>query len=428
MRILAVHSYYQWPGGEDLSYEAECQLLERRGHEVIRFTLSNQVINAMPTVDKAARMLWNRDVLRELRNIIRDRQPEVMHCTNLFPLMSPSCYWAAARERVPIVQALRNYRLLCPAVTLFRDGQICQDCLGHRFPWPAIRHHCYRESHLASASVATISFLSQAVGSADRVHLYYTPSHFARERFLDGGLDPQRVFVKPNFLEPDPGPGDGRHGGAIFVGRLSPEKGIDSLLEAWRHILGPIPLRIVGDGPLAPRVIAAAATDSRIHWLGYQPNREALDLIGRAGCLVMPSVWYETFGRVMLEAFARRTPVVVSDLGAMAEIVEHERTGLRYPPGNAVALANTVQTVLADRVLAGRLADRAREVYLRSFTGDANYVLLMDLYRRAIAFASGDQSQSGQTTQDDTETHRVPRPQAGASSRSLHADEPKPSA
>ncbi len=414
MRILAVHSYYQRPGGEDQSYEAECQLLARRGHDVIRFTLNNLSTNAMSAVDSAVRMLWNRDVQRELGCIIRARRPDVMHCTNLFPVMSPSCYWAAARERVPIVQALRNYRLLCPAGTLYRDRHICHDCLGHVFPWPAIRHHCYRQSHLASAGVAMMSFLYRSVDA--RVHVYYTPSQFARQRFLEGGFDPARVFVKPNFLEPDPGPSDRRDGGAIFVGRLSPEKGIDSLLEAWRHVRGPTALRILGDGPLADKVVAAAAADARIQWLGYQPNDKTIDLIGRAGCLVMPSTWYETFGRSMMEAFARGTPVVASDAGAMAEMVEHERTGLRFTPGDAVGLANAVQRILGDEALSAQVARCARDVYLRTFTGDTNYAVLMDLYKRAIAFAKDGQGAS--PISEPSETHPVPGPPPLVATRS----------
>ena len=387
MRILAVHSFYQQLGGEDLSFAAECDLLERNGHEVERFTLDNNVLSNMSALRAGMVTFWNPLVGRLVRDVIRRHRPDVMHCTNLFPTISPSCYWAAAREGVPIVQALRNYRLLCPAATLFRDGAPCERCISKRFAIDAIRFGCYRGSRAASAVTAASTLMHRAIGSWDRVHVFYTLTRFARQKFVEAGFAPERILVKPNFLEPDPGAGDGADGGVIFVGRLSPEKGLDTLLKAWGRISGNISLRIVGDGPLAGEVARAAASDPRIEWVGALPPAQTLELIRRARCLVMPSNWYETFGRTIMEAFACGTPVIASDLGAMAELVEHGRTGLLYTAGDPEALAATVQRFWDSPAQGSAMGVAARSLYLREFTGSANYTMLMALYERAIAVA-----------------------------------------
>lgn len=384
MRVLMIHGFYQQLGGEDLSFVAECDLLERHGHEVIRFTVDNRSLDRSWPTTNAVRTVWNPRTWSEIRWLVRARRPHVMHCTNTFPLLSPACYWAAASEGVPVVQSLRNYRLICPAATLHRDGEECTECVGRPFAWPGVRYGCYRDSRAATATIAFSTFVHGTIGTWDRVRVFFTPTRFARERFLEAGFDPGRLFVKSNFLDPDPGPGDGREGGAIFVGRLAPEKGIETLLDAWRKMEDPVPLKVVGRGPLEGKVVRAAARDRRIRYLGFLPPDRVLDLVGAAACLVMPSIWYETFGRTVMEGFARGTPVVASDLGAMAELVDHGRTGLLFPPGDPAALGNAVRSIVDDPALAARLREAARGTYLERFTGDANYPILMDLYENAI--------------------------------------------
>lgn len=392
MRILAVHAYYRQIGGEDLSFEAECELLERRGHEVTRFTVRNDELTGAGAWKAASTTVWNGSVKRRLQETIREVRPAVMHCTNTFPLISPSAYWEATRQGVAVVQSLRNYRLLCPAATLFREGKVCTECVGRSFASPAVRHGCYRGSRAASATVASANWLNRLAGSFRQVDLFYTLTEFSRQQFLAAGLasgiDPQRLRVKPNFLDPAPAIGDGGRGGAIYVGRLSGEKGLATLLEAWRHLREPIPLRIVGDGPLRDLVTEAARRDARIQYLGFLSPAQAVQEIGRSDCLVMPSVWYETFGRTMMEAFARGTPVVASRLGAMTELVEDGVTGLHFPPGDSAALATAVRTLLSDRPRLQQMRIASRQTFERRFTGDTNYAALMGLYEEALEHAA----------------------------------------
>jgi glycosyltransferase involved in cell wall biosynthesis len=386
MKILLCHNYYQQPGGEDESFAAEGRLLEARGHAVVRFTRHNDAIDGMGRWEVARRTFWSRETYSELRGLIRQERPDLMHCTNTFPLISPAAYDAARDEGVPVVQALRNYRLLCPNALFLRDGRACEDCLGKAVAWPGVLHGCYRESRAASAVVAGMAAAHRAMGTwARSVALYFTPSEFARQKYVEGGFPADRVAVKPNFVDPDPGPGTGRGGYAIFVGRLSPEKGVDTLLSAWsRPGAGLPPLKVVGDGPLAERVKEAARQGVAVEWLGRRSQPEVLSLIGEAACLVMPSVWYETFGRTIIEAFARGTPVIASRMGAMAELVADGRTGLHFEPGDAADLAARVRQLVSDPEALETTRRAARDKYEQSYTAEVNYRLLTGLYGRAL--------------------------------------------
>jgi glycosyltransferase involved in cell wall biosynthesis len=220
---------------------------------------------------------------------------------------------------------------------------------------------------------------------SEAVDVYYTPTEFARQKFITGGLPAHKILVKPNFLDPDPGPGagDGRY--VTFVGRLVEEKGVRTLLGAWQQMSDNIGLKIVGDGPLASLVREAASHDRRITWLGQLTSQELLEVVARAALLVFPSVWYETFGRTIMEAFACGTPVLASRMGAMAELVEEGRTGALFAPGDAIDLAArlTEHWQSPKRLAALRVGAR-REFEVR-FTGAANLEHLRRIYQAALS-------------------------------------------
>lgn len=395
MKILLCHNYYQQRGGEDQSFEDEASLLETDGLDVIRYTRHNDDIATMSRRGVATETIWSRRTYRELRLIIRRERPDLMHCTNTFPLISPAAYTAARRERLPVVQALRNYRLLCPSATFLRDGNVCESCLGKSIPWPAVLHGCYRDSRSASAVVAGMLTTHRLLRTWKRsVTLYYSLTEFARRKFVEGGFSADRVVVKQNFIQTDAAAGDGNGGYVLFVGRLSPEKGIDTLLEAWSRLRNSTPLKIVGDGPLAENVQQAASNDSRIEWLGQRPLDEVLNLIGGAVCLVMPSIWYETFGRTIAEAFSRGTPAIVSKMGAMEELVDHGRTGLHFVPGNAESLAAAVQQLLDDPHQLPEMRRAARMEFENKYTAEANLDRLLEIYEQALSLHNHSMPQS----------------------------------
>lgn len=392
MHILSVHNYYRIRGGEDVSSEAEENLLREMNHRVTVYKENNDRIDTLHPLHLAAKTIWSRESYRTILDHIQRDRPDVIHVQNFFPLISPSIYYAAQSLGVPVVQTLRNYRLLCPNGLFFRQGNVCEDCLHRAIPYPSIQHACYRENRFATGVTAAMLVAHRGLGTwLKKVSLYITLTEFARQKFIEGGFPPAKIITKPNFINPDPGPGTGTGGYALYVGRLSVEKGLDTLLEAWEQLAHPIPLKIVGDGPLSDLVVAAAARNPAVQWLGRQPMARVHELMGEAMFLVFPSKWYETFGRVALEAFAKGTPVVAAKIGAIAELVEHQRTGFQFTPGDAVDLARVVVDVVS-RGDGGADADRltpmrqeVRREYQLKYTAKPNYDQLIAIYQQAIA-------------------------------------------
>lgn len=388
MKILMCHNYYQQPGGEDKSFAAEAELLESRGHEVIRYTRHNDDVEQMSKWAVARETLWSRRTYREIRGLVRKHRPQVMHCTNTFPLISPSAYYAARDEKAAVVQSLRNYRLLCPGAAFLRDGKACEDCLGKLMPWRAVAHKCYRGNRAASGVVAGMLTWHRMLGTWSRaVDMYYALTEFSRDKFIEGGLPAEKVAVKPNFLNVQPEPGSGAGGYAVFVGRLSPEKGLSTLLDAWSQMNLALPLKIVGDGPLAEDVRRAASEDSRIEWLGFRNASQLQTIVGDARFLIVPSIWYEGFPRTILEAFALGTPVVASRLGSMAEIIDHGRTGCHFNPSDTAGLIQAVQRLHGDDRLLSDMRLAARAEFEAKYSAEENYRQLIDIYDQALANA-----------------------------------------
>ncbi len=385
MKVLLVHNHYQQPGGEDQVFREEGDLLEAHGNEVVRYRAHNDQVADMGRVALARDTLWNSAARRELEALIRRERPSIVHFHNTFPLISPAGYYAARAAGVPVVQTLHNYRLLCPNALFYRDGRPCEDCMGKAVTWPGVLHACYRGSRSASALVTTMLATHRALRTwVGMVDAYVALTEFARRKFVEGGLPAANMVVKPNFVHPDPGPGAGRGGYALFVGRLSPEKGVGTLLEAWERLGRRIPLKVVGDGPLVEQVISSAGRQPGVEYLGYRSPGEVHALMRDASMLVFPSEWYETFGRVAAEAFAAATPVVAADIGAIAELVEEGRTGLRFRPGDPTHLAAQVEWLLSHPEEHKRMRREARSEFEARYTADRNYGMLMEIYGRTL--------------------------------------------
>ena len=385
MKILAVHNRYQRPGGEDQVFVEETALLESRNHRVLRWEVHNDQVGHTSRLSLAKDTVWNTSAYRELRALIRRERPDVVHFHNTLPLISPAGYYAARAEGVPVVQTLHNYRLLCPVALFFRDGRVCEDCMGKAVPWPGVVHGCYRGSRAASGVVATMLTVHRALRTwTEMVDVYVALTGFARDKFVEGGLPAGKIVVKPNFVAPDPGQGQGGGGYALFVGRLAPEKGTGTMLAAWDRPETSIPLKIVGDGPSKDRVARAAATRPDVEWLGHRPVAEVHRLMRDADMLIFPSEWYETFGRVAAEAFAAGTPVVASDIGAVAGLVDHGRTGLKFRPGDPEDLAAQVGWLLSQPAQLRRMRREARAEFEARYTAESNYPKLMEIYRSAL--------------------------------------------
>ena len=262
--------------------------------------------------------------------------------------------------------------------------------MGKTIPWPGVVHACYRGSRAASAVVAAMLVVHRLLGTwTQKVDMYIALTEFARQKFIEGGLPADKVAVKPNFVHPDPGLGEGRGGFALFVGRLSQEKGFDTLLAAWERLQGRVPLKIVGDGPLASEVAAAVGRLEGVEWLGRKPREEVLDLMKRSSFLILPSKVYENFPMIIAEGFATGSPIVASNLGAMASLIEHGRTGLHFHPGDPGDLAAQVEWLLSHPEALARMRKEARAEYEAKYTAERNYQMLIEIYERAIEGARG---------------------------------------
>ncbi len=383
MKTLLVHTHYQQPGGEDAVFRAEMALLREHGHEVIAVTPHNRELEGMPPWRQAAVTVWNQEMCRRLRNLIRKERPDVVHVHNTFPLASPAVIHAVKAERVPVVMTLHNYRLLCSAAIFFRDGRVCEDCLGKSVPWPGVVHGCWR-GRAPTAVVAGMLTLHRLMGTWAKVDQFIALTEFARQKFILAGLPAERIAVKPNFVHPDPGPGEGRGGYALFVGRLSPEKGVKTLLEAWKRLGGRVPLKVVGDGPLAAEANRAAEKLPGVAWLGRRAREEVVALMGEAAFLVFPSECYEGFPMVIAEAFARGLPVLATRLGSHGSLVADGRTGLLFRPGDPLDLAQKVEWLLDHPEKLARMRREARAEYEAKYTAERNYQMLMEIYEQAM--------------------------------------------
>lgn len=385
MKILSIHNLYQIRGGEDECQEAEAQLLRRHGHVVYTCLENNERLVELTALQTAAKTVWSHEAYQRVRDQLKQSSVDVVHIHNFLPLLSPAVYYAAKAEGVPVVQTLHNYRLLCPNALFFRYGQVCTDCVGKAFPWPGVYHSCYRESRPASAVTATMLAFHRILRTwRNTVDAYITLTEFARQQFIDGGLPAQKIVVKPNFVDPAPAPGDGKGGFALYVGRLSVEKGLDTLLDAWEILGEAIPLKIVGDGPLVDLVKDAANRSPQVSWLGRRPMAEVYDLMGQASFLVFPSKWYETFGRVAIEAFAKGTPVVASNIGAISELVTSGSTGIHFRPGDAQDLAEKIIYLLAHPQILATMRQHARSEFEQRYTPEHNYKQLMKIYNQVL--------------------------------------------
>ncbi|MEM8666677.1 MAG: glycosyltransferase family 4 protein [Planctomycetota bacterium] len=385
MKILFCHNFYQRPGGEDQVYHDECWLLEHYGHQVLRYEKSNDSLDDLGRLAMATKTLWNHQTYREIRDIVQSESPDIVHFHNTFPLISPSAYYAASRGGAAIVQTLHNYRTICPGATLLRDRESCHHCVGRTFALAGIVHKCYRNSRSATGVIATLNTWQRIARTQQRLwNRAIALTEFSRQHFVESGLDPDKIVVKPNFVRPDPGFSNAKRIGAVFVGRLSKEKGIETLLDAWKNAAKDVPLKIIGDGPLKPLVTEAAANNPAIQWLGQIPFDKVLSEIGSARLLVFPSCWAETFGRSMIEAFATGTPVVASDMASMKELITHGKTGLHFRTGDAVDLATKILECVGNSHWYVDAGKAARREFVERYSAEANVQQTMSIYEQAI--------------------------------------------
>jgi len=372
------HNYYQQAGGEDAVVAEEIALLERNHVTVELYARDNDDIAAMPRAQLVADTLWSKNSTRDILAKIEDFAPDVIHAHNTFPLISPSLYYAAARHNIPVVQTLHNFRLFCAQAMFMRDGKVCEDCLG-KLPWRGVVRGCYRESKTQSAVVVSMQGLHRMLGTYQhKVTRYIALNQFCSDKFVEAGLPGARMTIKPNFIDLPEAP-EQQRSGALFVGRLSTEKGIATLAEA--AALSPqVHIDVIGSGP--QQSMLQQSLNIRLH--GWQVPTVIYQHMRRAAYLVMPSIWFENFPRTLVEAFACGLPVIASRMGAMAELIHDEYTGLLFDPGDPKDLARKLQWADSHPEAMRKMGQEARREYEHKYTSAINFKQLMAIYDEAI--------------------------------------------
>jgi len=368
--------------------EMESQLLREHGHAVECYRQSNDAIKEMSNTALAWTTIWSSKSADDIAKLCDSFRPDLIHVHNTFPLISPALYWLATARKIPIVQTLHNFRLLCPQAMFLRDGKNCEDCLG-RLPWRAVTRKCYRDSGVQSGLVASMLMIHRAIGTyRDKVTSYIAPSEFSRKKFIAAGFAKNKIHVKPNFVVGKEDPvWTGRSGG-LFVGRLSPEKGLDTLIDAMKWIAG---VRQPGSENHCIKVVGAGPMEHAVRkqfgdcLLGAKSSAEVFNLLRSARYVVVPSTCYETFGLVAIEAFSCGVAVIASNHGALGELIDDGVTGLLFVPGDAIDLAKKITWANdhpAEMLAMGR---RAYARYLKNYTAQENYKMLMEIYGMAIS-------------------------------------------
>ena len=394
MRILLIHNYYgsSAPSGENKVFEAEKAMLEKHGHEVAVYTRHSDEIRGTGNGEQGTvRKLWgmvkgaictvgNPFAARAVAKKCRAFKPDVIHFHNTFPLISPLAVRAASKY-APVVMTLHNYRTACAAGVPTRDGKVCSLCLDKKCVWDGIKHRCYRGSLLATLPLAiNITVYRKMLSRWTRQ--FFVFSDFQRSRMVKYGFPYDRIAIKPNFISMGHCVEEShiKANQIVYVGRLSPEKGLSTLIEAWRLIGRSLmcKLILIGDGDFRTDY-EAAVTGLDVEFVGKQSNEVVRRMIAASKAVILPSECWEGMPITVLESFAEGTPCIVSNLGALPEMMKNSTLGEVFEAGNAEALAAAIKRLLARPDYEEMCAATKREAETK-YSEAANYKRLMEIY------------------------------------------------
>jgi glycosyltransferase involved in cell wall biosynthesis len=387
MRILIIHNKYKLAGGEDNVFNAESELLQGYGHEVEQILFDNSVIKTfLDRCLNGLKFFYNPSSAKMISKKIEAFRPDVIHVHNFVPLVSPSVFYVANQHRIPVIVTLHNFRLICPSATLFHNNAIYEKSLNSWFPMHAILKGVYRNSVIETAILACTIAFHHLVGTwRKKVDFYIALTSFAKDKFISAKvpLPADKILIKPNSVQ-DCGMGTSRRRDHfLFVGRLVEEKGLRTLLQAtWRS---PFRLIIIGDGPMQQEVIEHTKKNPHVIYLGPQNKATVISHMKACAALIFPSLWYEGLPLTLIEAFSAGTPVIASKLGAMEELIQDGFNGKLFEAGNERELVRCIEDIQHEKVDVNTMSERARATYLRYFTPERNYNLLLTIYNRAIA-------------------------------------------
>lgn len=383
MKVLLVHNKYKIAGGEDTVFEAEKNMLSNNNITVSELVISNNDISSIWDKIKSSLSLnYSTKSKALMKERIKLERPDVIHVHNFFPMLTPSIFEACNEEGVPVVHTLHNYRLICPTALLMFDGQICEKSIKGSTYW-AVPYKVYKNSYIGTFVLARMIQKHKDKGTwNNKVNMFIALTDFAKNKFIEAGFNKDKIVVKPNFTK-DPFTKEykdnPKRSGALFVGRLSPEKGIFTLLKAWTNIN--YDLSVVGNGNLT---FDNNLNNQRVKMLGAKSSAEVQTYMHNSSFLVMPSEWYEGLPMVIIEAFSNGLPVLTSRLGGMQEIVEDGKTGLLFEAGNSNDLNEKIQWLIANPEKRIEMGLRARMCYENTYTSRNNSKQLISIYKNLI--------------------------------------------
>ncbi len=381
--VLIVHNYYQIPGGEDTVVANEKKMLEKYGHKVILYSRNNTELKQMSKLQKIflpITTVFNPRTYKDIKKLIREENIEIVHVHNTLNLVSPAVYYAARRMKVPVVQTIHNFRLLCPGATFYRDGHICEDCVEKGLIC-AVKHGCYRESKIQTLACVLSTMFHRLTGIYGKIN-YICLTDFNKKKLLElKQIKPERVFVKPNFVEKgsDFIPREKRKDQFVFAGRLDELKGIDVLFKAWKKMGASAPKLIVcGTGPMEDWCKDfVLKSDVNIEMRGFISNEKVKELVSESSALVLPTQWYEGFPMSIVEAFSVGTPVVCSDLGNAGSVVENGITGIKFSASSSKSLSRAINGLKDYK----NIYCDTYETYSRLYSEEQNYKELVEIYQ-----------------------------------------------
>ena len=398
MKVLLVHGAYQQYGGEDSVVKAETELLQSHGDEVILYGRHNDEIKDFNVLQKALffpQSIYSWKTSSEIDDVVRRVRPDVAFVHNVYPLISPSVYHALHALGVPAVQVLHNFRPFCPNGLFYTQGHVCEACKGGNY-LHAVKNRCFRGSAALSSLYGLMLGLNRIAGMVDKISGFICLTEFFKIKMLEIGIPESKLFVRPNFvrapaLSVKKGTGNGY---ALFMGRLSPEKGCWTLIHAFEQLPG-VQLKIVGTGPMEQELRDYLRNKGiqNIEMLGFKAGEEKWEILRNAMCLVLPSEWYENFPVTALEGFMAAKPVVASRMGGLPYIVEEGKSGLLFDAGQATELAQRIQYLVEHPEEAESMGRNGRYLVETKYGPEEGYKNLMKIFsqvqgKQAVAVAA----------------------------------------
>lgn len=383
-KILIVHNYYQVPGGEDTVVANEKKMLEDNGHEVILYSRNNSELKKLSKFQKLCipfTTVFSLRTYREVKKIIKDKKIDIVHVHNTLNLISPSVYYASFVCKIPVIQTVHNFRLLCPGATFYRNGMICEDCVSRGLKC-AVKYKCYRGSRIQTLACVITLFIHRLIGTYKRLN-YICLTDFNKQKLLQlnsrgkSRICENKVFIKPNFVKIDRKviPFNMRKNQFVFVGRLDKLKGIDLLLEAWNGIKDS-DLIVCGTGPEEDwcKLYLEENNLTNVRMLGFVPNEEAKKIIAQSKALILPTQWYEGFPMTVVESYISGTPVIGSNIGNVSCLIQENVSGLTFQYNSIKELRNIVISMQSKVFDTEKIAKIV-------VTSDENYSILNKIYK-----------------------------------------------